>query len=145
MPSLKQLRILATQPAAYLRFRTTGRLPGGVVPKSPLITLLRAMSSRDLGLIRGLRVDARLGYSGARQFHFAAQALRWVCPDEEVFGAFPAESWRIKGFNQPLYLEDLAACCAQFDSRLLAKYPQLCRGTGTGADPVLDSADAHRG
>ena len=127
MVSAKQLRILATNPAAYARFQTTGQLPRGTRPQSPLITLLKALSPRDLSVVRGVTVNASLGYQGSRMFPFASQALRWVCPDDEVFGAFPAQSWQIAGFQKTLYLEDLAACCAEFPDRLFSAYPRLCR------------------
>jgi hypothetical protein len=121
------MRILATRPSAWIRFQTTGKLPQGVKPKSPLITLLKALSPRDLETIRGLRIGPTLGYNGAHTFTFARQALRWICPSDEVFGAFPAQSWQLVNFQKPLYLEDLASCCAVFPESLFSRYPQLCK------------------
>lgn len=120
-PSSKQLQRLATNPTDYLRFMTTGKLPEGVRPTSPLISLLEGLGPRDLIHIHGVKVDERLGYLGSRTFHTAAQALLWIKPSPEVFGTFYAESWRIKAFAGPLTLDALAACCTQFPEQLLAK------------------------
>lgn len=125
MATSKQLHLLATRPGAHARFVQTGQLPQGVAPKSPLIDLLRALSPRDLGAIRGLRVDASLGYGGSRQFQTAAQALRWLAPDDEVFGAFPAESWRLKNFSRKLTLADLARNCPELPAGLADRNPRL--------------------
>ena len=132
----KMLHRLATRPHEYARFVTTGRLPRGVHPQGPLVSLLRALSPRDLQRLRGMTVDARLGYAGSRRFHFAAQALQWIAPAEEVFDSFPAESWRDKRFNGPLYLEDLAACCTEFPDELFKRYPLLCRPVPPAAAPA---------
>lgn len=121
MVTSKQLHRLATHPAEMARFQMTGRVPRGVTPSSPLITLLERIGPRDLGRITGVTVDERLGYAGSRTFQFAAQALRWVKPDAEVFGSFAAESWRMKAFAKVLTAVDLAACCAQFPADLLPK------------------------
>ncbi len=125
MATAKQLHLLATRPSAYARFVTTGRLPRGVRPQSPLIDLLRALAPRDRLSIRGVVVDARLGYQGRRQFHDAQQALNWLAPSDEVFGFFPAESWRIKQFQRALTLDDLVANCSGAPAHLLLKYPLL--------------------
>ncbi len=139
MASSKSLHRLATNPADYVRFLSTGRLPRGARPQGPLVELLAALSPRDLVRIRGVTVGPSLGYSGSRRFATAAQARQWVAPDDEVFGAFPADSWRDKRFVRPLHLEDLAECCAEFPEALLAAYPRLRRPTlpgRSGAGPA---------
>jgi hypothetical protein len=118
MATAKQLHRLATNPADLVRYQRTGRLPQGIKPSSPLITLLEQIGGRDQLLIRGLTVDERLGYSGSRRFETATQAMHWLKPAPEVFGAFAAESWRIKSFARELSIEDLAACCAGFPAHL---------------------------
>ncbi len=125
MATAKQLHILATRPSAYARFVTTGRLPRGTRPQGPLIDLLRKLDPRERLSIRGVVVDARLGYLGRRQFHDAQQALNWLAPADEVFDAFPAESWRIKNFQRGLVLQDLAANCSVFPEQLFSKYSRL--------------------
>lgn len=127
MVSSKMLRRLATNPHDHIRYVTTGRLPTSVKPSSPLITLLKAIGPRDLARLVGVRVDARLGYTGSRQFHFGPQALNWACPSDEEFGSFPAESWRDKRFTGPIYLETLAECCSSFPQEFFTRYSQLCR------------------
>lgn len=127
MATSKQLHRLATNPADMMRFQATGKLPSGVKPASPLITLLEQVGVRDLACIAGLTVDERLGYAGSRTFHTAAQALHWLKPAPEVFGSFPAESWRIKTYSRQLYLEDLRACCASFPKALLQEHARLLR------------------
>lgn len=126
-PTPQQLHRLARRPSDYARFVQTGRLPSGIVPSSPLVTLLQAIAPRDLSRMVGLTVNSRLGYGSSRQFHYAAQALRWVAPAPEVFGSFPAESFRNKNFRGPLFLEDLVASCASVPSELLRNYSHLCR------------------
>lgn len=121
MANSKQLRILATNPHAYARFVTTGQMPRGTRPESPLITLLESLGPRALGEIRGLTVDHRLGYTGSRTFAFGSQALRWAKPGDEVFGHFPAESWRDKRFSRRLTVEDLAECCAKFPHSMIPR------------------------
>jgi hypothetical protein len=127
MTSSKALHRLATHPHEYARYLQTGQLPEGVTPRSPLITLLKRLSPRDLQQLRGVTVDGRLGYTGSRMFHWGTQALQWIAPSSEVFGSFPADSWRDKRFNRELFLEDLAECCSQFPATLFEKYPQLRR------------------
>jgi hypothetical protein len=113
MATSKQIHRLATNPTDMIRFQRTGRLPQGVVPASPLITLLESIPASDRGYITGVTVDPRLGYNGNRIFSNAAQALLWLRPSPEVFGSFPAESWRDKHFQRQLTLDDLSACCAE--------------------------------
>lgn len=127
MASSHALHRLATNPTDYMRFQTTGRMPVGVRPRGPLVDLLRAIPTRELSLIIGVTVDQRLGYTGGRQFHFAAQALRWVAPANEVFDGFPAESYRIKRFASKLYLDDLALCCASFPAEIFDRNRHLRR------------------
>jgi hypothetical protein len=127
MVSPKMLHRLATNPHDHMRFLTTGRLPRGVRPTSPLITLLKAINPHDRARLVGVQVDSRLGYTGSRQFHYGGQVLTWICPSDEVFGAFPADSWRDKRFTGPLYLETLAECCASFPPEFFQRYRQLCK------------------
>ena len=110
-----------------MRFQRNGQLPQGVKPTSPLITLLERIGGLDRTLIVGLTVDERLGYLGSRRFDSAEQALRWLKPAEEVFGAFHAESWRIKAFAKELFLEDLQACCHFVPEAIAQRYPALLR------------------
>ena len=126
MPSSKLLHRLATHPHEYARWQLTGRLPSGVKPDSPLIRLLRALPARDLLRIKGVVVDSRLGYTGSRRFANAAQAIQWLAPSDEVFGSFPAESWRDKRFARQLTLEELAASCSEFPEQLYERFPGLC-------------------
>lgn len=127
MPSSKLLHRLVTRPADYMKFMATGRLPQTIEPKSPLITLLRQISPRDLSGITGVKISEKLGYGGMHPFHYGAQALRWIAPEGEQFAPWPAESWRLKGFQGPVYLEDFLECCAKYPADLPSKYPRLCR------------------
>lgn len=127
MASSKQLHLLATRPHLASRYLTTGRLPQGVKPQSPLIDLLRQLPPRDLAALRGVTIDSRLGYTGQRTFATGAQALRWIAPSEEVFDSFPAESWRDKRFQQHLYLDDLLECCAGAPDSIRERNRRLCR------------------
>lgn len=110
MATAKQLKRLAINPTDYIRFATTGKLPEGMRPSSPLISLLEGLGAANRMRIVGLVVDQRLGYSGSRRFANAEQAYRWIKPSDEVFGSFPAESWRIKRFDKQLTVADLASC-----------------------------------
>jgi len=73
-----------------------------------------------------------LGYQGTRTFGSAEQAFRWVHPDTEVFGAFPAESWRIKNRTPRLFIEDLLAKASAFPDNLAQRYPRLRRPVPAG-------------
>jgi hypothetical protein len=75
----------------------------------------------------GLLVDERLGYSGHHKFHTAEMALRWIRPEAEMLAdeAFPAESWRIKQFEGPLYLHQVLAQASAFPPELERRYPEL--------------------
>ena len=119
MATSKQIQRLATHPGELARFQRTGKLPAGVIPRSPLITLVEGIGRCDLSLIGGLTVDHRLGYAGSRTFASAAQALAWIKPAPEVFGTFPAESWRDKRFVRQLKMSDLVACCLRFPEGLI--------------------------
>ena len=120
MPAIspKAINRLIRRPHEFARFQATGQLPQGVRPQSPLIDALLKIPPADRVRIMGLRVDASLGYQGSRLFHNAEQALRWIRPDAEVFGSFPAESWRIKNFRGPLSLADLLRASASHPPRL---------------------------
>ena len=135
MTSSKQLHRLATRPHEYARSVLTGRLPRGVAPTGSLVTLLRRISVRDLSQLVGVVVDSRLGYTGSRRFNYGSQALHWVAPSEEVFGSFPAESWRDKRFQRPLYLEDLVECCSRFPEHMYDRYRSLCRPVSRATAP----------
>lgn len=123
MPSHAQIKRLLSKPAEMARFQMTGKLPQGVKPTSPLITLLEKISPRDRMLLTGVVVDQRLGYAGSRSFANAERALRWAKPAPEVFGTFAAESWRLKAFNQELFLEDLVPCCSGAPEGLAGRNP----------------------
>lgn len=111
--SSDQFRQLTRDPRALMRFQATGQLPRPPeAPNSPLITLLGQIGPGLLTQIRGLTVDSRLGYQGSRGFATAAQARTWLTPTDR-FQKPHSASWQNKRFTQPLYLEDLAACCAQ--------------------------------
>ena len=127
MISAKQLKILVTKPQAMDRFRSTGKLPEGTKPAGPLVELLKAIAPRDRAAIRGVIVDHRLGYAGSRAFQTAEQAFGWIHPDAEVFGAFPAESWRIKAMVGRLFLEDLQGVAREFPESIAARYQSLKR------------------
>jgi hypothetical protein len=127
MPTPQQLKRLATRPDEYMRFVTTGRLPRGIKPQGPLVELLSAVTPRDRLLLRGVRIDARLGYVGAVDFANAAHAWNWLAPSREVFGSFPAESRRDKRFTQQLFIEDLLECCSNFPEGFAQRYPRLRR------------------
>lgn len=108
-----------------MRFQATGRVPQGIRPSSPLITLLEKIGGQYLGRILGLTVNESLGYSGSRQFTTGSQALNWLKPSDEVFGTFPADSWQIKNFNKVLTLDDLKASCSIFPESLSNAFPSL--------------------
>lgn len=136
MATNKQLHHIATNPHAYARFHMTGQLPAMVRPKSPLITLLEALTPRERMAIVGLTVNERLGYLGNRQFHTAEVALRWLKPDSEMLTAqsWPAESHRIKRFAGSIYLDELVIHSSRVPDGLLARYPRL-------RDPALVRAE----
>lgn len=112
----KQMRQLATNPRAYMKFRATGELPRTVKPSSPLITLLESIPPRLRQEIRGVRLSPSLGYMTGKQFHNAAQLLKWLKPDNEMLEAqsWPAESYRDKRFQKQLTLADLKAHSASW-------------------------------
>lgn len=128
MASSKQIRHIATNPQAHMRFLTTGRLPDLVSPRSPLIDLLLQITPRDRAAIVGLTVNPCLGYSGSRQFHTAEQALRWVRPEAEMLESqwWPAKSWLNAYFSRRLSLEMLLENASSFPQNLIQRYPQLC-------------------
>ena len=128
MVSSKQLRHLMRSPSAMMKFQATGQAPRVTRPASPLIDLLRAINPGDRVRIKGVRIDAGLGYEGSRQFHTAEQALRWVMPDTEMIEStsWPAESWRNKRFRDQLYLEELLDRTSSYPHDLMTRYPMLC-------------------
>lgn len=118
----KAMQYMLRHPKAYLDFQMTGRLPQGVRPQSPLIDAILRIAPRDRARMIGFMVSPDLGYTGSRRFHTVSQALNWIAPDDEVFGAFPAESSRIKAFRKALSFEDIAKACAQVPEDILRKY-----------------------
>lgn len=148
MVTSKQIRRLATNPAALIKFQSSGRLPQSIRPTSPLIDLLVALNPRDRMSIVGLTVDSGLGYQGSRQFQTAEQALRWIRPDTEMLEgeSWPAESWRIKAFRGPLHIEDVIERASAVPQALQERYPRLRRrprsstleGTNLMPDPAKE-------
>lgn len=114
--SHKQMNHLMRNPQAYMKYRASGALPRTFRPASPLITLLESIPARLRSQIRGVRADPSLGYQCGLQFHTAEQLLRWAKPASEMLESesWPAESYRIKRFNQRLKLEDLKAVSASW-------------------------------
>lgn len=135
MVTPKQLRRLATHPQDLIRFQQTGRLPQGVKPQSPLLTLLDQIGARDRSAFRGLIVDERLGYAGRRTFHNAEQAMNWLRPQPEMFDRWPAESWRIKAFSKVLHLEDLLECVSSVPESALERLRHLRRASARPPRP----------
>lgn len=121
----QQLKRLMTRPHEYVKFVQTGRLPKGEAPSSPLIDLLTRLEPRDLGAIRGVTVDAALGYTGSRVFADAAQALRWIRPAAEMYHSYPASSWQDRRFTRPLKFSDLVRSSGSVPESLLLKYRAL--------------------
>lgn len=141
MPNSAAIRLLATNPHAFMRWQATGQLPHGEKPEGALISLLQALSPRDRAGLRGVTVDRNLGYNGSRQFSSAEQALRWAAPSPEVFGSFPAKSWLVRSVQQ-VTLDDLLANTAQAPQSIRERYPHLCSKiktapVGTDSTPSL--------
>lgn len=128
MVSSKQLRHMMRHPAAMMKFQAAGQAPRVMRPASPLIALLAAINPGDRVRIKGVRIDAGLGYEGSRDFHTAEQALRWVRPDAEMIEgtSWPAESWRNKRFRDQVYLEELLDRASSFPEDMTKRYPMLC-------------------
>ncbi|MGP9551754.1 MULTISPECIES: hypothetical protein [Halomonas] len=125
MPTITHLQMkeLARNPSAYMRYQATGKLPPTVTPSSPLIDLLEAIPPRVRLRIRGVRLAPALGYQTARQFHTAEQLLKWLKPDQEMLQSrsWPAESYRIKRFTKRLIIDDLKPHCASWPNDELFK------------------------
>lgn len=112
----KQMQHLMRNPKAYMEHKASGALPRTIMPASPLITLLESIPARLRSQIRGVRLDPSLGYQCRLQFHTAEQLLRWAKPASGMLEceSWPAESSRLKRFNQRLKLEDLKAFSASW-------------------------------
>ncbi len=105
----RQLRKIATNPRAMMRFQATGKPPEMWNPDSPLTRLLENMSVRERLQMRAVRLNTGLGYTGDHLFHNAEQLLKWLKPPGGLVEgeSCPAESRRIKSFRQQLTLNDL--------------------------------------
>lgn len=125
MPTSAQMRYLLAHPKEMMLYQASGRLPRGSEPRSPLISLLEDIGVGFLGQIIGLVVGERLGYAGQRKFANASQALRWIKPSTEVFGTFPAESYRLNSFSGPLFIDDIVDCCDSFPGHVLDRCRHL--------------------
>lgn len=122
MATNRQIQYMLRHPHLMARFQLTGELPHGVRPKSPLIDAIQRIAPAYRARMVGFQVSPDLGYAGSRRFHTVAQALLWLAPSDEVFGAFPAESWRIKGFHKVLTFEDVAAHCSSVPDGVRRRY-----------------------
>jgi hypothetical protein len=122
MATNRQIQHMIRRPHLYSRFMLTGELPRGVLPDSPLIRAIEKIAPRDRARMTGFVVSSDLGYSGSRRFHSVAQALLWLAPEPEVFGSFPAESWRIKAFGKALSFGDIAAHCGMVPEDIAKRY-----------------------
>lgn len=135
---------LARNPSAYARYQLTGRLPEVHVSRSPLITLMEAVGPRFLAQLRRVTIDQRLGYSGSRDFQWGSQVMRWLKPPGDSIHAPLSESWRIKRFQQRLYLEDLLECVAHVDGEpdMYRHLRHLRRPAARPAAGVVNHGDA---
>ena len=107
----KTLSQMLKNPRLLMEYQTTGRIPVELeakAPQGPLIDLLESIYPRERARITAVVVGDALGYTGARRFHNAAQALQWAKPQHPHNA--PAESWRNKRFNKKLTIDDLALC-----------------------------------
>lgn len=140
MTTSKQLRYIATHPAAYVNFITSGRLPRSSNPRSPLIDLLLKLSPRDRAAIAGVTVSPDLGYSGTRQFPNAEAALRWMRPDIEMLEgqSWPAENYRDKRFAKVLTLDDLIAHTSHIPNHLLQRNSHLLAPSSAAGESSSD-------
>ena len=128
MPRHDQIQHMLRHPQDLMRFQATGRLPQGQRAQGPLIDLLSQISPQDRIALRGIVLDRRLGYEGSRSFANAEQAWRWIAPNGrsgEIFGSFPAESWRNKRMTAPLGLDVLLSCCTMQPDGMLSRYRHL--------------------
>ena len=114
------MRELARNPVAYQNFLTMGKLPELISTKGPLISVLQSMTPRERLAVVGLTVGPSLGYQGKRIFNNAEQALRWCAPDNQMLArqSWPAESWRIKNFNQKLSVVDVLKQSTKFPEEI---------------------------
>ena len=130
--SARLMSYLASHPSLAARYRATGKLPRTIRPRSPLIELLERIAPRDRFAMLGMTVDSTLGYKGQRTFNSAEAALRWVRPAVEMIEgeAWPAESWRMREFSGPLYLEDLLAVTSRVPHGIQERHPALLAPAG---------------
>lgn len=137
MVNARVLHAIATRPHLYAQWQLTGRLPSLSAPRSPLVDILGKISPRDRAAMLGFTVSPSLGYNGSRQFPTAEQALRWIRPHSQMMAheSWPAESWRMKNFQRPLYIEDLLAACSCAPEQLAVRYAQLRRPVVPGPGP----------
>lgn len=122
--SSEQMKYLARNPSALMKFEMTGRAPATVRPSSPLITLIESIPPRLQLEFKGVRVAPALGYQNGQQFHNLAQMLLWLKPRSKIVGnvSWPAESCRIKSFNKQLKLADLRPFCAKWPDKATLDY-----------------------
>lgn len=125
MVTSRQLRILATNPAAMMAFQIRGRLPQGIKPASPLLAALRRIAPMDRSRMLGFVIGVDLGYQCAQRFPSVAHAMHWLAPAEEVFGSFPAEACRLKAFSKALSFEDVASACQTVPDDVIRRYGNL--------------------
>lgn len=118
---------LATDPRAFMRFKTTGQLPREHKPSGPLYDLMKAISSRDLQYLEGVTIGASLGYTGSRMFRYGSQAFQWIAPSGSHYQPWPSESWKNRRRTQRLYIEDLLECCVKVPEGFAQRYPHLRR------------------
>lgn len=72
----------------------------------PLLTLANRIPPRYRQYFVGVTLDSRLGFTGRHQFHYLAQAIRWM---ESPVGV----EWAIKGRTAPPTLDDLLQCTSR--------------------------------
>jgi len=113
----KQLNVLLKNPAAMLRYQTTGKLPvERKSPITPLQDLLEQISPSDRSQLPPIRVSPKLGYNNEIIFAHAEQLLRWV-------QSKAGYSWHDARFRKVLKFSDLAqACTKPPPENLLSRY-----------------------
>jgi hypothetical protein len=103
-------------------------VPDLSAPTSPLIKLIDTIPRGYHGLIRDVTIGPNLGYSGRWHHVTLAHALRWLRPVTDTpIDQIPSERFRIKAFQSPLTMQDLAKYCGYIPPAVLKNYPFLIR------------------
>lgn len=114
--SPNQIKAITRNPKVFMDFHLLGKVPRETkAPTTPLRDLILTIPIRLWPQFQGIQVNSKLGFSGERRFNTLHQLARWLGYNQTnmLNTRMPYQSWKIRGFQRKLFLDDLLKCTSK--------------------------------